>query len=294
MKSLGVWLSEARLAKGVSLQEAAATTCIRLKYLEMLEAGNTAAFPGGTMQARGFLSIYARYLGLSTDEAMARYDSEVRGRASAVMPGSPPERATPSAPPVPVAKPVPSVKPVFRPGLRRPVGLVGRVGMWAAVVVALVGLGVAGYFFSRGAPTRATAQTFAPLAAEEPDPTSSPTTPAVAIVEVTPIGPPVVDTLEVATATVETSVDARDDVSLILEATEHVWVRVVQDDQRVFENLMTPGQVERWSGVSSISVESGNGAGLLVTVNDRLLGPLGERGQVSRRAWTTSGELSAP
>jgi len=82
VEKLGRWLREAREAKGNTLQEAEEATRIRADLLELLEAGDFAAFPGGDVQLRGFLRIYARYLGLSTEEVLGRYSAEVYGSES--------------------------------------------------------------------------------------------------------------------------------------------------------------------------------------------------------------------
>lgn len=77
MEKLGRWLREARKAKGTTLEEAEKATRIRARFLELLEAGDFAAFPGGDVQLRGFLRIYARYLDLSPEEVLGRYSAEV-------------------------------------------------------------------------------------------------------------------------------------------------------------------------------------------------------------------------
>ena len=82
-------------------------------------------------------------------------------------------------------------------------------------------------------------------------------------------------------------------VTVAMEATEHVWVRVLRDGQKVFDGFMTHGQMESWSGDESIAVETGNGAGLLVTWNERLQGPMCGRGEVCKRIWTPAGETAA-
>jgi hypothetical protein len=83
-------------------------------------------------------------------------------------------------------------------------------------------------------------------------------------------------------------------VTLTLEATEHVWVYVAQDGQTVFGGLMTAGQVETWSGQQVISVNTGNGDGLLVTVNGQPQGKMCGRGEVCTRAWGAIGEVVQP
>ena len=65
METLGIWLRQTREAREYSLQEVEAATRIQVRSLEMLEAGDFAAFPGGEEQVRGLLRIYARHLGLS-------------------------------------------------------------------------------------------------------------------------------------------------------------------------------------------------------------------------------------
>ena len=50
MDTLGEWLRQAREGLGGTLEEAAAATRIRARFLEALEAGDFAAFPGGDVQ----------------------------------------------------------------------------------------------------------------------------------------------------------------------------------------------------------------------------------------------------
>jgi len=63
MTPLGETLQRARLARGVTLQEAERTTRISHRYLEALENENFGLLPA-PVYARGFLRTYARYLGL--------------------------------------------------------------------------------------------------------------------------------------------------------------------------------------------------------------------------------------
>ena len=63
MTPLGETLQRARLARGVTLEEAERTTRISRRYLEALENENFGLLPA-PVYARGFLRTYARYLGL--------------------------------------------------------------------------------------------------------------------------------------------------------------------------------------------------------------------------------------
>jgi len=79
-----------------------------------------------------------------------------------------------------------------------------------------------------------------------------------------------------------------------LEAIEHVWVRVTADGLIAFEGMMAPGQINAWSGEETATVETGNGAGLLVTANGLPQRAMCERGQVCTRTWGPDGEVTTP
>ena len=293
MESLGIWLSNARQKKGVSLQQAAQATCVRLRYIEMLEAGNTAALPDGPVQVRGFLGIYARYLGLRADEAFARYEAEVSGRPY-VVPGGvsaqahPPQQA-PSPPTLSTQAPSPlsftqgagesgTDSASVMASLRRHRDIARHVALVGVLVFA--GLATAGYFFIRGASGRAAVQAIA-------------STPLATAMLSVPAEESVVVGAVVPTTASETGATPDDGiVTVAIEATEHVWVRVLQDGQKVFDGFMSLGQMESWSGDESVAVETGNGAGLLVTFNERLQGPMCGRGEVCERIWTLEGETA--
>jgi cytoskeleton protein RodZ len=278
METLGVWLRLAREARGSTLEEAGAATHIRPRFLEALEAGDFAAFPGGDVQVRGFLRIYARYLGLSADEALARYDAEVHG-IEVILPRARPE-ARPSLPARAPTRPLVLHPPTAAPPPPPPrvMGLekliIGGIVLMALLVI-VTGVG---YFLSRetgeGAAAVASA-TATPSVKAGLVPTESATT-ASPIVEPTfPISP-------------------QGEAELTLEATEHVWARVTADGQKVFEGMLATGQVETWLGRELIVVDTGNGAGLLVTVNGQPQGRLCGRAQVCTRAWGPAGEVAAP
>jgi hypothetical protein len=80
-------------------------------------------------------------------------------------------------------------------------------------------------------------------------------------------------------------------VTVALEATEHVWVRVTSDGRIAFVGFLAPEESKSWSAADVVLVETGNGAGLQVTVNDQPAGTMGARGQVSERAWGPDGEF---
>jgi len=70
MAGLGEILQQARLERGVSVEEAERATHIARRYLQALEAEDLSAFPAPVF-ARGFLRNYSQYLGLDPVETVS-------------------------------------------------------------------------------------------------------------------------------------------------------------------------------------------------------------------------------
>ncbi len=70
--SLANWLRAGRLDRGLSIADIARTTKIQARILEDLESGVTEGLPADVF-VRGFIRNYARCVGLSEGEALARY-----------------------------------------------------------------------------------------------------------------------------------------------------------------------------------------------------------------------------
>lgn len=70
--SLAAWLRAGRLERGMSIADIARTTKIQARILEDLEAGENEGLPADVF-VRGFVRNYARCVGLSEAEALARY-----------------------------------------------------------------------------------------------------------------------------------------------------------------------------------------------------------------------------
>ena len=68
-ESIGAKLRQAREKRQLSLQQAADTTKVRTHYLQALEDDDLSAIPS-MAQARGFLRIYAEFLGLQIAELL--------------------------------------------------------------------------------------------------------------------------------------------------------------------------------------------------------------------------------
>lgn len=262
MEKLGVWLRQTREAQGSTLKDVEEATHIRARFVKMLETGQFSALPGGEVQARGFLRLYARYLDLPPNEVLSRYQAELDSAAEGAKLARRPapagaQRQGPPPPPSPA---------------RTRLLLIGTIVL---VVLAMAAAATALLLNADGGGQEATATppATATLASVQ-SPLQTPAPPAAA----TPTFAP----------------DPEGEVTLTLEATEHVWVSVSVDGVVAFEGILAPGQTESWTGQEIVAADAGNGAGLLASVNGQPQGRLGGRGEVSTRAWSPDGEVSAP
>jgi transcriptional regulator with XRE-family HTH domain len=88
-ETIGQRLKQIRLSRQITIEKAAEATRVRTYYLEALEADNYSAMSSAA-QGRGFLRLYADYLGLDLEAAM----TEMRQEGSV---DAPPEPAAPAA-----------------------------------------------------------------------------------------------------------------------------------------------------------------------------------------------------
>ncbi|HUI89201.1 MAG TPA: helix-turn-helix transcriptional regulator [Anaerolineales bacterium] len=99
-ESIGSKLKQSRESRHLSIAQVAEQTRVRSHYLEALENDDLSAIPS-QVQARGFLRIYAEFLGLNLDELSARTRSAE----------SQPAASSTASPVEPVPVPVPSSAP---------------------------------------------------------------------------------------------------------------------------------------------------------------------------------------
>lgn len=72
MSELGRQLKEARLQKGMSLDDVQEVTKIRKKYLEAIESGDYKVLPG-SFYVKAFIKTYAEAVGMSPDELLEEH-----------------------------------------------------------------------------------------------------------------------------------------------------------------------------------------------------------------------------
>jgi cytoskeletal protein RodZ len=120
LASLGEQLRAQRERKSITLEQAAADTRIREKFLKALEEGDYPSLPGA-VYTRGFLRNYSDYLDLETDELVILYQQERGGAA----PEPAPKRSNFKA-----YRPVVHQSLIFRPVILVPVIVIAFVGLF--------------------------------------------------------------------------------------------------------------------------------------------------------------------
>ena len=263
MGQLGELLKEARQDKGVSLEEVEEETKIRRNYLQALEEEDFSIMPP-KVYIKGFLRNYAVYLGLDPEEVRALYKGEpiakgrkrkFVGRAGQIAG----EETGPHAFPMDMS--------LTRSRLLAFPFLVIALAVLASL---LLGLWAFRQYFPLPAETEPEIK--ATLTVVQPRPTFTPTS---VVTQATPtlVGTPM--------PKVYTGVE----VELVM--LERAWLQVHVDGEKVFEGVFDEGTKISWNGKERVSVRCNNAGGVEVTLNGQKLGPLGKRGQVVDREWTT-------
>jgi cytoskeleton protein RodZ len=263
MGQLGELLKETRQNKEVSLEQVEEELRIRKKYLQALEEEDFSIMPP-EVYVKGFLRNYAIYLGLDPEEVRALYIGEsvekgkktrLMGRAGQIIG----EETRPRAFPMDMSL-----------TQSRLLAFPFLVMALAILAFSLLGLWAFRQYFPLPAETGPEAK--AAVTTREPRPTFTPTS---VVTQATPTlaGTP--------TPKVYTGVE----VELVM--LERAWLQVHVDGTKVFEGVFDEGTKITWNGKERVAVRCNNAGGVEVTLNGQKLGPLGKRGQVVDREWTT-------
>ncbi len=73
-ESLGAFLKHQRELRGISLEEIAKHSLIRLEFLKAIEQEKFVQLPGIAF-AKGYLRAYANYIGLDAEDVLLRFES---------------------------------------------------------------------------------------------------------------------------------------------------------------------------------------------------------------------------
>ncbi len=276
----GAQLRQAREQRGLSLDEASTKTRVQKRYLQALEEGTVDKLPE-PVYARGFLKRYADFLGLDSAGIAERYFPMADIRKQ----GGFGPRLMPPAP-----------KPT------------NWLGYTVGVVVAVIGLST---FFALGnnrsiPSTSATAQA---SGKSEPSPLEKIVKSAGASIQgsnsalstLTPTPTkmaaktPAAQPAPILTPPSVTPVPtAEKPVQVAVKVAADTWVRVSADGQTVFQGVLPKGALRNWSAKQSVKFRTGNAGGILVSHNQKAIGPLGAPGKVVERVFTKNPATPTP
>jgi cytoskeleton protein RodZ len=288
-RPLGEWLRQRREELGIDLEQAEAETRIRSRYLEALEAEDLNALPDPIV-GRGFLRNYASYLGLSAEEAAARFAQFGTPPPSEPLPA---EDAQPfgSEPFRPVAL---HDMPGFRSGRGWIVGLVAVLLVAVALGAWLGGPHIIALWnrimpAPRPTATRELTNTPIPSATLTTSPVAETQAPTATGGEATlTLEPTLVVTLTPSpSATPSRPVYLGIFLELVL--TDTSWIQVSVDGVRQFQGELDSGTYRSWYAEERLELRIGNAGAVLVTVNGESLGTLGSVGDVVDRVFEKVG-----
>ncbi|HEY7437644.1 MAG TPA: helix-turn-helix domain-containing protein [Methylomirabilota bacterium] len=245
--SLGAYLRALREAKGGSLEDMARSTRVGIRHLEALEEERLSDLPSPVF-VRGFIRAYCGFLREAPEDALGHYEALAGERAAARAASAPPRPRTTWA---------------------NSSVLVGLV----LLVVLGIGLIVINLTVKRTSGTSVAAPKIdAPAEAPKPVAPRVPA-PAPAPPRAAPAPPPA------RTAAKSTAGPHH----LLIKAIEPTWIRVQPDEGRATEELLSPGVSREWSAERRFLVTIGNVGGVELTLNGKVLAPLGPKGTVIQR-----------
>ncbi len=288
MIDIGQLLRQTREAKEFSLSEVEAQTRIRQRYLAALESDDWNQLPNPVV-ARGFLTTYARFLGLDPETLLGQLDKE-KPRSSQ---------------PVSMPAPAPTSAQPYRPiELRLYEQTSERSGLarWLVRIVALLVVAAAVvYLVVRFAlpllgDARSVAGSLLPATPTLPPAGTPPSTPLIIVgVTDTPTPAPSATPRPLITRAVATATStppgrtptttAIDKIDLRLEVLQRAWVRLTADGQVLEEVILSPGFIKEYTATNNIQVRTGNAAGLQLTVNGEVQPSLGKTGDIVDAGW---------
>lgn len=242
---LGSVVAAAREARGMSVEDVAAATRIRVALIRAIERDDFSGC-GGTFYARGHLRTIARVVGADEQAVLTAFDER--------------SGETPDAAAVSIDASGVSPQPPATPPRRTPPFLSRLTPRWAAaaaaVVVVLAAVVVGGWLMTRSGPDSASQGAAAGTASHTPakHPTSHP--PTVRPTHTKPPAPP------------------PSGVALKVQITgDRSWLQVTSSTgASIYEGVLDSGAQMKFSDPDKLTVRFGNPPAVNVTVNGKAVG----------------------
>ncbi|ADL13065.1 helix-turn-helix domain-containing protein [Acetohalobium arabaticum] len=262
MEELGQKIRQARLDRGITIDKVQKSTKIRKKYLKAIEAGDFEVISQEVF-LKGFLRVYANYVGLDGQEILNEYNELIDLRQEVKKGKTEIEEDESTAE---------KVLCFISNHLMKIVA--------AVVILLMVFLGGT-ILYKQGiiGNLTQTEQSNMILSEEKKDNTSQ---------ESVSTG------IEADTNKQEIKVKDRNTEpskrNITIKVLETSWIKVVVDGKIVLEEMLSSGTERSWHADRSVEFLSANAAGVKVVLNGEAFGPFGRQGEVIERKFTLKSE----
>jgi cytoskeletal protein RodZ len=274
-RSIGEQLKNQREALSLSMDEVEVNLHVRRHYLESIEAGEFEKLPS-TVQARGMLINYARFLDLDQDEILLLYTDGLQAQRierQPVLKGS--SKSTNPLQRIFSLQRYISIDLIFGGGL---IILLIIFAFWATGnVINLYKIPVS------DATSRSISDIILTPLQTLPSMQAGLTQPALLLTNT-----PVMEITQL--ATLPGSVSGLVQVYVIV--LQSAWMRVTVDGKIAYEGRVEPGSAYPYNGINEIEILTGNGAALQIIYNQTDLGVMGVFGEVVDRIYTPDSILN--
>lgn len=254
-KTIGNLLREARLSKNISIEDASKRTKIHPNILKAME--NDDFKFSGTVYAKGFLKLYAEFLGLDKEDLVRRFQG-VSGMSDEQ----------------PAVRKVPYSSRYLKPSINA----LRKINFKIVVIVILIlvaGIGLIRLIRHRKtAPARAVSVA---LQKTEMKKSSVAQESAKKPVFITPA---------------QAVSKEEEKIILVVRAKVKTWLQVKVDGKVFFQSVLAKGAAETWEAKEKIELWLGNAGGVQLELNGRLLEKIGRPGQTLRHVVVTKAGLS--
>jgi cytoskeletal protein RodZ len=251
-RTVGSYLREVRESRGLTLEEAARITRIGKNYLLAIEGEMFDKLPNPAY-IKGFLRVYAGYLGLSGDEIIAMYD-----RSLAPLP---PQFSPDSTKNEPLQK-------------ERAAG--ARPGRWLVPVILLIAVVTVAYIVGGKDEKGHKSPAPVPLTATLPGPVQPPRS----TVRQQP-GPRITVAAPPKSGMVESGGEQPSGIILKLKVNQDCWLNITIDSTVSQQYDLKAGDLIEWKGEKVFVLDLGNAGGIEAEFNGKSLKPFGESGKTA-------------
>ena len=271
-QALGRYLRETREAKELTLDDAERALRIRQRILESFELGDFRISDASTVQIRGFIRNYARFLGLDEENVVAyyedaRHEADVPRRRNG-------KRTTQNMAPV-AARKITDTNPSL-PKVTIVTDLEGRTrrsSILSTLVMALVGLAAVAVIAFVVVQLVIQPQENNPQDAGLDILGQLPPSPTYTLIPTYTAAPSVTPILGI-----QQNYNGQG-VLVTMRLTQRTWLRVSSDGVEKYAGIAVPGTQVEYSGQTNVTVTASNAEALLVTWNGQPQPGFGGRGQ---------------